>query len=219
MTSEDKDRVNETLSENSIYLQKELVEEAGGPLFTDRCCLLGFPRRDFSRLHTRYRLVPETYLLHDVFDSFCPPEYHLRSLEQDLPGGIGTFLEALGCYCELGATEVRKLNSRLAVPVPSPAEDEKTAVILLCWDRIQDAAKELGIDPFLHLLHAVATHEHSHAARGNRVHRSPEVLQVEETVAQWETYMFLLSIGEKNMIKAMRKLMEKQPKCYQIPIP
>ncbi len=103
--------------------------------------------------------------------------------------------------------------------VPLSPKVHKAGYVPMCWDRIKNAAPQLKIDWHILLLQAVAFHEHSHAARGSRPDKPVEVLCAEETVAQWEAYMYLKSCGEDPCIDAMKKLMERQPPCYHIPVP
>ena len=221
MSAESQQDCDETLAKCGIHIQKALTGEIGGILFQKRANVLDFPRREFTRLHSPYRLVPEVYLSLDLFDSFCPPERHLEELREELPPGasIGTYLHALGCYCKMRSTEFSRLCAALTVPVTPHPGKETVDLILICFARIKTTAQELNLELWFELLHAVATHEHSHAARACKYDGPPEVLRAEETVAQWETYMFLLAEKQIDSIEAMKRLMPKQPRCYQIPIP
>jgi len=98
-------------------------------------------------------------------------------------------------------------------------------LVLICWERINAAPKQLGLEDHLYLplLDVAAFHEHSHAARESKLLQgaNPDILHREETIAQEETYMFLRtrSRDQREAIEAMKKLMEKQPECYHIRIP
>jgi DNA-binding FrmR family transcriptional regulator len=88
------------------------------------------------------------------------------------------------------------------------------------WDRIN--AAEQKWDAIGLLLRVVGFHEHSHAARTASLlqHAEPTVQQAEETLAQWESYMFVRSrthTSTAKAIKAMKDLMGEQPNCYRIP--
>jgi len=115
------------------------------------------------------------------------------------------------------------ISSALSRALPETTPGQRQGLVLICSDRVREAASRLGTD-VLPLLHVVRVHEHSHAARETKLLRTgdPELLRREETIAQQETYMFLRSCGgvdAADAIKAMKNLMDQQPNCYWIPIP
>lgn len=213
-----------TLTAHNVFLQREVAANGGavGVVFVEMACALGIPRTDFRELHRGYEPVPEVYLLKEQFDRFCPPERHRAELDLDIED-LDTFIEALGCYIEPSEQDFEELNPYLYVGVPRAKTHSHPGVVLMCWERIEalEHSSELAV---AHLLHVVGFHEHSHAARAAKLAKGndPRVLRAEETVAQWETYMFLRSRRHAHIeqtIDTMKKLMAVQPNCYQIPIP
>ncbi|MDA2914341.1 hypothetical protein MYX77_10375 [Acidobacteriia bacterium AH_259_A11_L15] len=224
MTSEELQSSAESLANSGIYVSGALLAsetDLAGKLILN-ACMVGIPRAHFRELHLRYRAVPEIYVERRTFDLFCPPKPYLAKLADELGKDIeiDLFFEALGCYLELNEQQLETLNKSLTLPVDRPVDARFPGVVLMCWDRINGASRRLGEGGEHYLLYAVAFHEHSHAARAARLlkHSSARVLQAEETVAQWETYMFLSSRNEDAALEAMRKLMEHQPLCYRIRI-
>ncbi len=212
-----------TLTAHSVFLQKEVGENTGAvaALFAELVCTFGIPRIDFRELHWRYQPVPEVYLLTEQFDRFCPPRRHLDKLGLDTDD-LESFIEALGCYTEPSEKDLEELNSCLYVAIPRARTNSHTGIVLMCWERIEafEQKSELAV---AHLLHVVGFHEHSHAARASTLSKGKDsgILRAEETVAQWETHMFLRSRRHSHIestIETMKKLMRKQPSCYQIPI-
>lgn len=225
MKTAENESLVETLSRCGLHVQVDLCEKMDilGNIFRGVASVVGIPRKGFQELHSRYDPVPEVYVRQEVFDSFCPPRRYLNQLRDELAEDVDLdiFLEALGCYFEPNEQEHADLNSKLTIPVAPPKSEERSGLVLMCWDRIAAAAPKLGVEAVFLLLYVVAFHEHSHAARAAKLLKrgSADVLQAEETVAQWETYMFLRSRQEEKAIEAMKKLMDEQPNCYRIPIP
>jgi hypothetical protein len=211
-----------SLARRNLFFQAELC---GTPAALASVCseldyVFGCRRNQFRNLHFGYDPVPEIYLQSKEFDRFFPPRSYLDQLGYDRE--IEHFIEGLGCYLEPTEEQDAELNSILKIPFPHPSTQNRKGVVLMCWDRVDATADKLCVS-VLDLLCAVGFHEHSHAACSAKVLKggSVEILRAEETIAQWETYMFLQSRKHpkaQTAIEAMKKLMQEQPDCYKIPI-
>jgi hypothetical protein len=219
---EEKEELPTVLGRQGVYIEKTLPEQAIADAFCSS--VFGIRRAEFSDLPFGYQPVPEVWLSKDTFDRFFPPRRHLSQLRDELDDiNIGLFLEALGCHVIPDDRQRQEISSKLSLTLPQPEPNQRTGLVLICWERIVTAVREPGLEDngFFPLFHVVCFHEHSHAARESRLLRASdhEILKREETIAQEETYMFLRSLRNADAIKVMQELMEHQPNRYRIRIP